>query len=399
MVLDLDRFKDINDTLGHDAGDVLLQEVARRLATTLRASDTVARLGGDEFAVLLPGVDAPTASAAASRLLDVVKQPFLHRDHMIDVGASVGIALHPQHGNDAATLLRRADVAMYVAKRGNHGVMIYSTDQDQHGVDRLALVSDLRRGIGRNELVLYFQPKIDLKGGRVAGAEALVRWLHPRRGLTPPDQFIPLAEQTGLIEPLSRWVVEEALRQCRAWQDAGIDLPVSVNLSMRNLHDPHLPALLSELLAASQIGPEYLQLELTESAIMADPIRARGVLGELRALGLQVAVDDFGTGHASLAYLKQLPLDALKIDKSFVKDLAVNASDRAIVRSTIELGHELGLVVIAEGVENLASWDVLASLGCDFAQGYYLSRPLPTIEFQSWLRRSPWWSHRQDRAA
>jgi diguanylate cyclase (GGDEF)-like protein len=397
MLMDLDRFKDINDTLGHDAGDVLLKEVGRRLESTLRGSDTVARLGGDEFAILLPGADAQTATDAATRLLEVVKQPFLHSAHVIDVGASIGIALHPDHGEDAATLLRRADVAMYVAKRSNQGAVIYSPNQDRHSLDRLALVSDLRRGIERNELVLYYQPKVAIKHGDVAGAEALVRWQHPQSGLMAPDQFIPLAEQTGLIEPLSRWVVESALRQCRAWLDAGIDLPVSVNLSMRNLHDPYLPRLLSDLLAASGVRPEYLQLEITESAIMADAARAKGVLSELRSLGLHVSVDDFGAGHASLTYLKQLPLDALKIDKSFVAELAANASDRAIVRSTIELGHELGLTVIAEGVEDQASWETLGLLGCDLAQGYYLSRPLPAAEFERWLHQSA--RYGQQRAA
>jgi diguanylate cyclase (GGDEF)-like protein/PAS domain S-box-containing protein len=399
MVMDLDRFKDINDTLGHAAGDVLLQEVAARISRTLRASDTVARLGGDEFALVLPDVSEEAACMAANRLLQMVKEPFLHVDHLIDVGASLGIAMYPQHGDDAATLLRRADVAMYAAKRGHRGAVVYASDQDQHSLNRLALVSDLRRGIERDELVLYFQPKVDFGSGSVTGAEALVRWRHPQSGLLAPDEFIPLAEQTGLIEPLTRWVLESALRQCRAWRETGIDLPVSVNLSMRNLHDRNLPRLVSELLYNTQVAPQRLQLEVTESAIMADPTRAREVLGELRAIGLEVAVDDFGTGHASLSYLKQLPLDVLKIDKSFVRDLAVNTSDRAIVRSTIELGHELGLAVTAEGVEDQAGWDLLDEMGCDMAQGYYLSRPLPAAEFERWLRQSSLWSAPHDRAA
>jgi diguanylate cyclase (GGDEF)-like protein/PAS domain S-box-containing protein len=390
LLMDLDRFKEVNDTLGHQQGDALLQQVCQRLQDALRASDTVARLGGDEFAVLLPGTDEAGATAVARQLLRVLEQPFELEGQPVDVGASLGFALHPAHGTDAATLLRRADVAMYVAKRAGGGYAVFSAEQDRHSPDRLALVGELRQAIEQNELTLHYQPKVSVGNGMVTGVEALVRWQHPERGLIPPDRFIPLAEQTGLIQPLTRWVLGAALRQCHMLRQAGLEIPVSVNLSMRNLHDPDLPAAIAELLARWGVPPAGLRVEVTESAVMADPGRALDVLGKLRALGLEIAIDDFGTGYSSLGYLKRLPVTQLKIDRSFVQHMATDGSDLAIVQATIAMGHNLGLTVVAEGVEDKFAWELLNRLGCDAAQGYYVSRPLPAQELLDWLRDSPW---------
>jgi EAL domain-containing protein (putative c-di-GMP-specific phosphodiesterase class I) len=267
-------------------------------------------------------------------------------------------------------------VAMYTAKRSNRGYAMYSPEFDQHSPERLAVVGDLRRAIDNDELALVYQPKVSLESGRCIGAEALIRWHHPQRGMVPPDQFIPLAEQTGLIQPLSRWVLSTALRQARAWHDAGVDIPIAVNLSMRDLHDPELPDTVAELLAKWDVAPTRLMVEITENGLMADPARALQTVIGLRTMGIRIAIDDFGTGYSSLAYLKRLPVDELKIDRSFVRELAADQDDLAIVRSTISLGHDLGLRIVAEGVEDAATLDLLAELGCDVGQGYHISRPV-----------------------
>jgi EAL domain-containing protein (putative c-di-GMP-specific phosphodiesterase class I) len=319
--------------------------------------------------------------------------------HRIALGASIGIALAPEHAADSETLLRFADVAMYVAKRGGGGLEIYSAAQDTHTAERIAVVAELRQALDDRQLVLHYQPTIDVSSGRVKGVEALVRWHHPRRGLVPPDQFIPLAEETGVIGALTYFVLDEALRQCRAWQDAGLDLSMSVNLSMRNLHDPQLADTLAAMLLDSGVDPSRITLEITESMIMAHPKRALAVLEHLRSLGVRMSIDDFGTGYSSMAYLKRLAVDALKIDRSFVRTLATDASDRAIVRSTIELAHNLGLQVVAEGVEDQLSYHQLAGLGCDLAQGYYMGRPMPAAEFDAWLADAPFGLDASSRAA
>ncbi|MBI4492245.1 MAG: EAL domain-containing protein [Chloroflexi bacterium] len=392
LVMDLDRFKEVNDTLGHHAGDVVLQQVGQRLQGTLRTSDTVARLGGDEFAVILPTAgNMASATVAASKLLHALEQPFAVEGQSLDVGASIGIALYPEHGQDAETLLRRADIAMYVAKRTGSGYALYALEQDQHSPGRLALVGELRQAIEQDALRLHYQPKVHFKSGRILGVEALVRWQHPQHGLLAPDRFISLAEQTGLIHPLSHWVLQAALRQCQSWRQAGVELPVAVNLSARNLQDPRLPGAVAALLERWDVPPRCLGVEITENAAMADPERAMQVLTRLREMGVRIAVDDFGTGYSSLGYLKRLPVDELKIDQSFVRSMATNESDAAIVRATIELGHSLGLEVVAEGVENQTAWDLLAALGCDGAQGYYLSHPLAADELVRWVSQTPWW--------
>ncbi len=388
-VIDLDRFKDVNDTLGHLAGDQLLQEVAFRLRQSLRASDTVARLGGDEFAVVLPDADAETATLAAQKVVEALGASLLLEDCEVAVGASVGIALFPENGGDADTLLRCADVAMYVAKQTRGGYALYAPEQDQPSSERLTLVGALRRAIADDELTLHYQPKVDCRTGAVAGVEALVRWQHPQQGLIQPDRFIPLAEQTGLIRPLTRWVLSTAVRQTRAWHDEGLMLSVAVNLSAHDLQDPDLPRWVGEVLQRAGLDAEWLKLELTESALMSDPAQALQVLTELCELGARIAIDDFGTGYSSLGYLKRLPAHEIKIDRSFVADMAAEERDHAIVRSTIDLGHNLGLAAVAEGVEDRRTLELLGGLGCDLAQGFYLSRPLPAASVATWCRTRP----------
>jgi diguanylate cyclase (GGDEF)-like protein/PAS domain S-box-containing protein len=378
MVMDLDRFKEVNDTFGHHSGDDLLCEVARRLQKRLRSSDTVARLGGDEFAMVLPGVGAEAAAAAAARkLLKAFDRPFEVEGETLEIGASLGIALYPTHGAGADTLLQRADVAMYAAKRGGGGYAFYAFEDDQNSPLRMAMVGELRQAIENGELKLHYQPMLQMKTRRVVGAEALVRWPHPQHGLLAPDQFIPLAEQTGLIRPLSLWVLDQALRQCAEWRAQGHELSVAVNLSMRNVHDPQLPETVERLLAEIGLPGDALRVEITESTLMAEPELAWAVVSRLHGLGVQLAIDDFGIGYSSLAYLKRLPAGELKIDRSFVIDMVSEESDAVIVRSTIELGHNLGLQVVGEGVETRAAWDMLERFACDYAQGNYISAPLP----------------------
>ncbi len=424
LLLDLDHFKDVNDTFGHARGDALLRTVADRLQAVTRADDTVARLGGDEFAVLLPGADAAGAARVAAAIRTALDAPMQVEGQVLRMGVSVGGALAPAHGMDSGTLLRHADVSMYVAKRTRQGYALYEPAQDQHGPERLALAGDLRDAIEQGALVLHYQPQVDLGTGQVTGVEALVRWPHPAQGLIPPDRFIPLAEHTGLIAPLTDWVLPlaehtgliapltdwvlplaehtgliapltdwvlaEAIRQCRAWQRTGRLFAVSVNLSMWNLHDVTLPDRVAALLGDHGVAPAWLRLELTESALMADPERAMAVVARLSGLGVGLAVDDFGSGYSSLAYLKTLQVDELKIDKGFVRAMATDATDAAIVASTVALGHALGLRVVAEGIEDQATWDLLVGMGCDTAQGYHLSRPLPPDALAHWLHEAAW---------
>ncbi len=386
MLVDLDRFMEVNDTLGHHNGDLLLLDVARRLRVALDPEVTVARFSGDEFAVLMPCVeDVQMLAGAAGDVLGVLEDPFTVAGVELKLDASIGIAIHPLHGDDAHKLIQRADVAMYVAKEAHSGFEIYSTDQDGYSPARLALAAELRQAIDNHDLVVYYQPKADFKQGRVTGAEALVRWTHPEHGFLPPDEFIPLAEHTGLIRPLTKLVLEDALRQCAAWRSEGLFLDVSVNLSVRSLLDLQLPETVESLLARYDVDPKQLILEITESSIMADPIRAAGVVDALHELGVGLAIDDFGTGYSSLSYLKRLPVSEIKIDKSFVMSMGDDDNDAVIVRSTVDLGQNLGLRVVAEGVETLEVWDELKLLGCDIAQGYFLSRPLPAGEIASWI--------------
>ncbi len=390
FLMDLDRFKDINDTLGHQIGDLLLQQVAARLRSKLRDIDTVARMGGDEFAILLPAVNDKHAAMAARMLLQGLRTPFLVEDQNLDIGASIGVALYPDHGVDANILIQRADVAMYAAKHANSGHAFYDSTLDQHNPTRLMLLGELRHAVEQEQFVLYYQPKVNLKNYQVMGVEALVRWNHPREDLMLPDTFIPLLEQTGMIRSLTPWVLNESLRQGQTLQDQGLPITISMNLSVRDLQDPYLAEAFAEQLAALQISPHWLELEITESAVMTEPERALVVLTRLSAMGLRIAIDDFGTGYSSLSYLKKLPVNTIKIDKSFVIGMVRDDNDAAIVRTSIDLAHNLKLEVVAEGVENEETLKRLSELGCDIAQGHYISRPLSTDELAVWLKQSSW---------
>ncbi|MCW2607261.1 MAG: bifunctional diguanylate cyclase/phosphodiesterase [Frankiales bacterium] len=386
LLIDLDHFKEINDTLGHYVGDQLIREVGERLRGSLREGDTVARLGGDEFAVLTTDLaDAEDAQQVAARLLAALSEPMMIDGARLDVQASIGIALSPEHGSDAQSLLQRADVALYAAKATRGCAALYEPEGDLHSPEKLALLGELREGIGAGQLRVYYQPKCDAKTGLLVGLEALVRWQHPVRGLVPPDEFIPVAENTGLIGALTLEVLDQALRQARALRDAGQPLGVAVNLSVRVLTDLELPRQVAGLLGRWGVPAESLTLEVTESTIMVDPVRTMQVLGLLRDVGVVLSIDDFGTGYSSLAYLKRLQAQELKIDKSFVMTMSSNSNDAVIVRSTIELGHNLGLRLVAEGVEDAETWMLLKSLGCDVVQGYYLSRPMPAQQLLEWI--------------
>ena len=376
MLIDLDRFKEVNDTLGHHSGDLLLREIAGRLRRSLRESDTVARLGGDEFGVVAPElVDSVAARMLADKLRAELAQPVVVGGLTIEVEASVGIAIYPEHGEDVETLIRHADVSMYVSKN-THTPIVYAAAYDHHSLARLALVGELRRALENDELVVHYQPETHAATGEVHKVEALARWQHPERGLLEPDQFIPLAEQTGLIRALTSHVLDAALGQCAAWRRDGRDLGIAVNITGRELVDLGFPDEVRKLLGKWRVKPEQLELEITESTIMTEPARARTVLMRLSKLGVRLAIDDFGSGHSSLAHLRQLPIDVLKIDKSFIQKMIEDQGDAAIVRSAIDLGHNLGLEVVAEGVETEEVQRRLEALGCDTLQGYHLGRPV-----------------------
>jgi diguanylate cyclase (GGDEF)-like protein/PAS domain S-box-containing protein len=391
LLIDLDRFKEVNDTFGHHYGDLLLKQVGTRLRSSLRETDTVARLGGDEFAVLLPNCAYISgAKLAATKLLTALEEPFVVEGQVLHLSGSMGVILYPDHGEDVQTVMRRADVAMYTAKRDSEGFCIYASEQDQHSAARLTLNSQLRQAIDGNELLMYYQPKISLRTEALVDVEALVRWQHPERGLLTADHFVPLAEQTGIIKPLSQWVLKAVLEQCQTWRAQGLDIGVAVNMSMRNLHDPQLPELIADLLRCWDVTPAMLRLEITETALMTNPARTMDVVTRLSDMGLHLSIDDFGTGYSSLAYLKRLPVREIKIDKSFVRDMASNENDAVIVRSTIDLGHNLGLAVVAEGVESQDAWDQLVKLGCDMAQGYHMGLPMDPAQLASWIGESRW---------
>jgi len=388
LVMDLTDFKAVNDSLGHDVGDNLLRQIGPRLTASLRAADTVARLGGDEFAVLLPGTDETGAARVAQKMLAALEQAFPLEGETLDIGASVGVAVAPAHATQAEQLLSRADVAMYAAKGTLAGLAVFSAEHERDGAGRLAMMSDLRRAVDEGELVLYYQPQLDLRTGTITSVEALVRWMHPKRGLVGPDEFIALAERTGLIKRLTRTVLTEAIRQARAWELAGLRMPVAVNLSMRNIHDPQLPQTIAQLLQRWDARPDLLRLEMTETVLAADPERALQTMDSLRAMGVHIALDDFGIGYSSLAYLNRLPLDEIKIDRSFVIGMVDDESSATIVRATVELGHGLGYAVVAEGVENIETRQRLTALGCDAIQGFLVARPMPADQTAEWIGRA-----------
>ncbi len=394
VLLDLDHFKEINDTLGHPAGDEVLRQVAQRLTRVLRGSDTLARLGGDEFAVLLP--DAPDGKAAAEivakNILDCFVEPFWYLKNELYLGAGIGISIYPDHGDDADVLMSRADVAMYGAKHKDVGFLFYDPETDPHTQERLQLSSDLRHALERNEFVLHYQPQIDISSGSIIGVEALIRWNHPEQGMILPDQFISFAESTGLINPITEWVLRTAIFQCKTWQTAGMELRIAVNVTARSFQDPLLVDKLETLLCGdgTRLAPDRIEIEITENILMEDIEHGAKAIGRLRDLGASVAIDDFGTGYSSLAYLKKLPIHSIKIDKSFVLNMTEDENDAVIVRSTIDLAHNLGFLVVAEGVENQDTLDLLKLHGCNNAQGYHISHPLPADELALWIKDSPW---------
>ena len=390
LFIDLDRFKELNDTFGHQAGDVVLREVGERFVDAVRASDTVARLGGDEFAVLIPlAADREEAVMVARRVLASLQQPVTIEGESAFIEASIGIVLCPEHGEDVQTLMRRADVAMYAAKRAGSGMQVYEQEKDLHSPSAIGLAGDLRHSIERGELILHYQPIVDLALGRCVGVEALCRWQHPTRGLVMPTTFIPLAEETGFIRQIGLWTMREAMGVISGPNGAAVPI-MSVNLSMRNLRGTDLAANLAEMLERTGVDPARLKIEITETAMMADAEHTFGILGELQRMGIRLSIDDFGTGYSSLAYLQRLPVDDIKVDRSFVLNMLKNSSDEAIVRSTIELAHNLGLRAIAEGVEDAATLDRLRALGCDLAQGFYMGLPMPLAELSEWLATSEW---------
>jgi diguanylate cyclase (GGDEF)-like protein len=392
MLMDLDHFKEINDTLGHPVGDAVLREVAERLKTVLRDSDTLARLGGDEFAILLPEAQdgRKTAERVAENILTGCNRPFHHGEHELYFSAGIGIAVFPEHGEDIDTLMSRADVAMYAAKHKDTPYVFYDSASDPHTPARLQRVAGLRRALEKNEFVLHYQPQIDLTHHCVIGVEALLRWNHPQEGLLLPEYFLSTAERTGLMNHVTDWVLGEALRQCRQWHAAGLPLRVAVNLAARNFQLPDLAERIARQLADASAMPDCLELEITENVLMADIEHGSALLRRLHEMGIQIAIDDYGTGYSSLAYLKKLPLHKIKIDKSFVSDMARDDNDAVIVRSTIDLAHNLGYRVLAEGVESEEVRDLLQILGCDCIQGYYAGMPMGATQFEEWLRESAW---------
>lgn len=413
MLLDLDGFKEINDTLGHYIGDELLKQIAKRLQRIIRVSSTIARvvdnnavsgvenitpgleestiarLGGDEFAILLPNLASiEGAVSVIKRITEALEESVTIDDNVIVVTGTLGVSMFPEHGENAESLLRRADVALYVAKHLQNDFSVYDPAYDNNSVKQLALKAELRSAIEEDQMVLFYQPKLDLARGCVGSVEALIRWQHPERGMIPPDQFIPLSEQRGLIGPLTDWVIQRALHQHKEWQQQGIFLQIAVNLSSRILYDLSLPNKIEGYLAELQLLPSALSLEITEEATMIDPERALNILNSLKTMGISLSIDDFGTGHSSLSYLKRLPVDEIKIDRSFVMEMETSDNDAKIVHATVDLSHNLGLKVVAEGVETQGALNILKDLNCDYAQGYYLSRPVPADELIKWLAHS-----------
>ncbi|MBI3380425.1 MAG: EAL domain-containing protein [Aquabacterium sp.] len=388
LLLDMDRFKHVNDVLGHRFGDRLLRAVAERLRNdALTERDVLARLSGDEFAILLQATDAKAAFPVAQRILAAFERPITLDDHTVDLGAGIGVASSPEHGVDADTLLSRAEVAMYAAKQNQSGTVTYHPGLDSTSEESLTMLSELRSAVDQDQLRLFLQPKINLRTGEVLGAEALVRWEHPVRGMVPPMRFIPFAEQTGFVRVLTMWMIEQVAQMSHSLTEQGMRMKLAVNLSTRDLMDQELPNKLEKVLERYSIEPGLLVLEITESAIMDDPQRALQTLNRLHTMGLKLSIDDFGTGYSSLAYLKRLPVDELKIDKSFVMNMESDLQDAKIVRSTVDLAHNLGLTVVAEGVESAKSWKLLDSLSCDEVQGYFIAKPMPGAQFANWVKQ------------
>jgi diguanylate cyclase (GGDEF)-like protein len=400
LLVDLDRFKEVNETLGHDHGDRLLTEVADRLVRSFREGDTVARLAGDEFAVLLPDATEAVATDLARRALRSLEQSFAIGDASIDVETSIGLTMAPQHAGTVEELMRCADLALWSAKERKTGVVAYEPAATVTQPNRLLLLGELRRALEqRDQLILHYQPKVSLNPTHLVGVEALVRWHHPTKGIVPPAEFIPIAESTGLINRLTAYVLEQAVRQAREWLSAGLSVPIAVNLSPRCLLDVDLVELVRGLLAEHRLPADLLRLEMTETAVMTNPALAMSTLTGLHEMGIRLSIDDYGTGYSSMAYLNRLPVDELKVDRSFVLNMLDNDNDAVLVRSAIDLGHNLGLTVVAEGVEKAEHVDALRDFGCDVAQGYHYARPMPPNEVTVWLQESGFDAAREEAAA
>ena len=387
FILDLNNFKEINDTLGHPEGDLVLKQVANRIPSVLRASDTVGRLGGDEFAIVLPDVDEDHAIDVGNKIVDVMQPAFKLSNQTVNVGTSIGIALFPEHGEDQSELIRHSDVAMYYSKRHSQHVTVYSSEYDTHTPWRLALMADLKEAIESDSLELHYQPQTNLNKNKTYSVEALLRWNHPEQGYIAPDQFIYIAENSGLIKELTDWVINRAFAQWKEWSVSGLTVNISINISARNLADPQLPETLERLAKIHNIPYTHITLELTESTIMTNPDQALRLMNNEKLSEINYSIDDFGTGYSSLSYLKKLPVHEVKIDKSFIFDMDTNPDDASIVNSIIQLSQNLGYTVVAEGVETQESLDTLSKLGCDLAQGYFISKPIPASEIVDTLRK------------
>lgn len=387
IMVDLNRFKEINDALGHELGDRLLQLVAERLRNTVWENDTVTRIGGDEFAIILNMTNEDHINTVVNKIVDLSDEPLMLDHSPLSIETTLGVATYPRDGGDTDTLIRKAEVAMYSARKTGMPFDYYRAEYDPKSRQRLQLTSDLRGADERAELDLYFQPKISIRSGNIVGAEALCRWNHPSKGNIPPGVFIPVAEQTGIIWPITMWVLDNSLQQCAQWVKEGLDIPVSVNISARLLHDINLPGRIAQALKTTGFPAKKLELEITETALMIDPVRAVEVLDLLHDMGVKVSLDDFGSGYMSLSYLRTMPVDDIKIDMSFIRNMLANDDDGMIVNTIIDLGHNLGCRVTAEGVENRETYDALSRLKCDTVQGYYISRPQPAADFALWLNR------------
>ncbi|MFZ9408043.1 MAG: putative bifunctional diguanylate cyclase/phosphodiesterase [Burkholderiaceae bacterium] len=384
-VLDLDRFKFVNDTLGHAAGDAVLKEVARRLRKTVREGDTVARLGGDEFVLMLPGGEAAVREVA-SRIIDAMQEPLNFREQRIDIGLSIGIAMHPQHGADDLTLLRHADSAMYKAKRKRAGLEVFSGELNEVRRSYLSMLGELRRALEGDQLFLQYQPKLEVSSGMIVGLEGLVRWRHPTRGNVPPSEFVPFAEQSGFVREITQWVIGQGARFSHKLATEGLDICVAVNVSAQDIESSVFAQAITEIVRKEQPAPGRLCLEITESGLVSETANAVANLRAIAALGVRLAVDDFGTGYATLKQLQSLPVHELKVDRSFVSGMHENRGNQTIVRSTIDLGKQLGLRVVAEGVETVEELRGLAAMGCDEVQGYYVAKPMDPEESIDWVR-------------
>jgi diguanylate cyclase (GGDEF)-like protein len=389
LLMDLDRFKVLNDTLGHHMGDSLLQELSPRLASSIRESDTVARVGGDEFAVLLNGSDERDATRVAEKIADAICRPFQIQDHGVDVGVSIGIVTYPDHGDDSLTLLRHADIAMYTAKRSAQPYAVYDIQANEYSVKGLELVWQVREALQQRQFSLVYQPKTTLQGGRLTGVEALARWHHPVHGDISPEVFIPIIEQLGQMHEMTLWVIGEALAQMRRWDEAGYPVDIAVNIAEKNICNSRFPEAVQKQIEQSGIVPSRLTLEIHENSMMSDPDQAHRVLTTLSNMGIRLSIDDFGTGYSSLSYLRHLPASEVKIDKSFVMGIMQDEDDAVIVCATIELSHNLGYDVVAEGIEDQDTLDMLALWNCNGAQGFHISHPLPADELIRWLETNP----------